>query len=63
MSAGGSILHSEYNLSSEEPVRFLQICLQPTRLDVAPGYAQKHMSAGRIRGRAGEFRRRKLNER
>jgi len=42
MSAGAGVLHSEYNPSAEEPVHFLQIWLQPNRLGVAPGYAQKH---------------------
>ena len=41
MTAGKGIRHSEYNPSHEEPVRFLQIWLEPERDGLAPGYEQK----------------------
>ena len=40
MSAGHGIEHSEYNGSGSEPVHFLQIWIQPDRLNAAPAYAQ-----------------------
>ena len=41
MSAGHGIQHSEYNGSDAEPVHFLQIWIQPDRLNAQPAYAQK----------------------
>ena len=40
MSAGHGIEHSEYNASDSEPVHFLQIWIQPDRLNAQPAYAQ-----------------------
>lgn len=42
MSAGHGIEHSEYNASQTEPVHFLQIWIQPERLNHAPAYHQQH---------------------
>ena len=50
MSAGTGVLHSEYNASQTEPVRFLQIWLLPNREGLAPGYEEKHLDAARRRG-------------
>jgi redox-sensitive bicupin YhaK (pirin superfamily) len=36
MSAGSGIEHSEFNASQEEPVHFLQVWIQPNRLNAAP---------------------------
>ena len=36
MSAGTGIVHSEYNRSKEEDVRFLQIWIVPNEISVAP---------------------------
>ena len=41
MTAGTGIRHSEYNPSGEEPVRFLQIWVEPERNGLAPSYEQK----------------------
>jgi hypothetical protein len=41
MSAGTGIAHSEYNASDAEPVHFLQIWIQPDRINVAPEYEQR----------------------
>lgn len=40
MSAGTGVIHSEYNLSSE-PLKFLQIWIQPAERHIEPGYEQK----------------------
>lgn len=42
MSAGSGITHSEYNASDSEPLKFLQIWIQPNTLGGTPGYQQKH---------------------
>ena len=41
MSAGKGIYHSEFNASSTEPLKFLQIWIQPNQFGGAPGYQQK----------------------
>jgi quercetin 2,3-dioxygenase len=41
MSAGHGVEHSEYNDSDSEPVHFLQIWIQPARLNHEPAYAQR----------------------
>ncbi|HWT16062.1 MAG TPA: pirin family protein [Patescibacteria group bacterium] len=51
MSAGSGIQHSEFNASNAAPVHFLQIWIQPDRLNIAPGYEQKHFDADARRGR------------
>lgn len=38
MSAGSGVRHSEFNPSTDQPVRFLQIWLLPNRKDGAPRY-------------------------
>lgn len=40
MSAGRGVVHSEYN-TSDEPLKFLQIWIQPARRQITPGYQQK----------------------
>ena len=51
MSAGHGIEHSEYNGSDAAPVHFLQIWIQPERLNHQPAYAQQHFAADDRRGR------------
>lgn len=51
MSAGHGIQHSEYNGSDAEPVHFLQIWIQPDRLNAQPGYAQKFFDPDARRAR------------
>jgi len=45
MSAGTGIRHSEWNRSSDEEVRFLQLWLLPAKEDVAPRYGQVNLQA------------------
>ncbi|GGA71641.1 hypothetical protein GCM10011369_11780 [Neiella marina] len=48
MSAGRGIYHSEYNPSATEPLKFLQIWIEPNSKDQPPSYQQK--SFGRQSG-------------
>lgn len=41
MSAGHGVEHSEFNASQTEPVHFLQIWLQPDRVNAAPAYVKR----------------------
>ena len=40
MSAGTGIMHSEFNASDTQALKFLQIWIQPNQRDLAPNYAQ-----------------------
>lgn len=51
MSAGHGIEHSEYNGSDSEPVHFLQMWIQPDRLNAEPAYAQRAAVGDEARGR------------
>lgn len=51
MSAGHGIQHSEYNASQTEPVHFLQIWIQPDRVNAPPAYAQSFFDPEARRGR------------
>lgn len=47
MTAGTGIVHSEFNASDSDSVHFLQIWILPERLDLQPGYEDKHFTASR----------------
>jgi redox-sensitive bicupin YhaK (pirin superfamily) len=51
MSAGTGILHSEFNPSPTEPLRFLQVWIIPKSNGLAPSYEQKSFSDADKRGR------------
>ena len=40
MSAGTGVIHSEFNASETEPVRFLQVWIEPAVTDIDPSYQQ-----------------------
>jgi hypothetical protein len=49
MSAGSGVTHSEYNPSDSEPLRFLQIWIEPQRSGLTPSYEQRPV-AGQTSG-------------
>src|SRR5690606_10134578 len=51
MSAGHGIEHSEFNASQDAPVHFLQIWLQPDRVNAPPAYDQRRFDPAARRGR------------
>lgn len=51
MSAGHGIEHSEFNASQTEAVHFLQIWIQPDRVNAPPAYAQRAFDPQARRGR------------
>ena len=50
MSAGHGVEHSEFNASQDAPVHFLQIWIQPDRVNAAPTYAQQAFSPAERHG-------------
>jgi quercetin 2,3-dioxygenase len=51
MSAGHGIEHSEFNASRTDPVHFLQVWIQPDRVNSKPAHAHRAADAVRSRGR------------
>jgi hypothetical protein len=51
MTAGSGIRHSEFNPSTTEPARLLQIWIQPEKSGLQPGYEQKSFAEDEKRGR------------
>ena len=51
MSAGHGIEHSEFNASKTEPVHFLQIWIQPDRVNAEPAYTQRAFDPAQRHGR------------
>jgi redox-sensitive bicupin YhaK (pirin superfamily) len=51
MSAGGGVVHSEFNPSQTEGVHFLQIWIQPNVRGIAPSYEEKRFESAEKRGR------------
>jgi len=45
MAAGTGVQHSEFNPSTTEPLRLLQIWIQPDTRGVAPRYAERNLAA------------------
>ena len=43
MSAGTGIVHSEMNASDRDPVRFIQIWIEPAERGIAPGYEERKL--------------------
>ncbi len=51
MSAGTGLLHSEFNPSPSDPLRFLQVWIIPERTGLRPSYEQKAFADADKRGR------------
>lgn len=51
MSAGRGIRHSEFNASDSDPVRFLQIWIEPAQAGALPRYGQKAFDPQTWQGR------------
>jgi redox-sensitive bicupin YhaK (pirin superfamily) len=50
MSAGGGVVHSEFNPSRTEGVHFLQIWIQPNVRGISPSYEEKRFETAEKRG-------------
>ena len=50
MSAGTGLQHTESNPSASRDAHLLHICIEPTKVGLAPGYEQKHFSIAEKRG-------------
>lgn len=50
MTAGSGIVHSEFNASDTHPAHLLQIWILPERINIHPGYEDKHFDQSRKQG-------------
>jgi hypothetical protein len=50
MTAGRGIMHSEYNASRQDPLRLLQVWIEPKERGLAPGYEQRDYAAALASG-------------
>jgi redox-sensitive bicupin YhaK (pirin superfamily) len=50
MSAGSGVRHSEFNPSAAQGTHFLQIWIQPDKLNIEPSYEEKHFEPEEKRG-------------
>jgi len=55
MGAGHGVEHSEFNASDTEPVHFLQVWIQPDRVNAPPAHAQRAFDAADRHGRWATF--------
>ena len=55
MGAGHGIRHSEFNGSDTEPVHFLQVWIQPDRVNAPPGWASRAFPVAARQGRWAEL--------
>ena len=55
MGAGHGIRHSEFNGSDTEPVHFLQVWIQPDRVNAPPGWASRAFPVSARQGRWAEL--------
>lgn len=51
LSAGNGVQHSEFNHSSDTPVHFLQIWIEPNVTGIVPEYEEKHFDAESKQGK------------
>ena len=48
MSAGTGVTHSEYNASKKDPLKFLQIWIQPDQMNIEPSYEQRAIAQNSV---------------